>query len=354
LEELSSRIAVVLFNLGGPDSPEAVRPFLKNLFSDPAILRMPGMFRWMLGNYISWARAPIARAIYDKIGGRSPILEQTEAQAKSLLNRLSEIHEDAEIEIFISMRYWAPMVDEAVKKVRDFGPDQIVLLPLYPQFSSTTTASSFKSWDDAARKSGLEAPTSRVCCYPKDGGFVAAMAGFVRKGIEEASASGTPRVLFSAHGLPEKFVQAGDPYQQHVEMTVAAILAELGDEKPDYRICYQSRVGRLVWLGPYTDAEIIQAGVDQVPVVVVPVAFVSEHSETLVELDMEYGDLARENGVPAYIRTATVGTTPDFIDGLAKLVGSAIDRGNGIISGQGERICPADCVDCLLAETPVS
>ncbi|NQU69651.1 MAG: ferrochelatase [Rhodospirillales bacterium] len=351
---MSSRIAVVLFNLGGPDSPDAVRPFLKNLFSDPAILRMPGVFRWMLGNYISRARAPIARAIYDKIGGRSPIVEQTVAQANSLLNRLSEIHEDADIEIFISMRYWAPMVDEAVKKVKDFGPDQIVLVPLYPQFSSTTTASSFKSWDDAARKAGLEAPTARICCYPRDSGFVAAMAGFIRKGIDEASESGTPRVLFSAHGLPEKFVQAGDPYQQQVEMTVAAILAELGGDEPDYRICYQSRVGRLVWLGPYTDAEIIQAGQDQVPVVVVPVAFVSEHSETLVELDMEYAGLARENQVPAYVRAPTVGTSPEFIDGLAKLVGHAIDHGNGIISGQGHRICPADCLDCLLAETPAS
>jgi ferrochelatase len=349
---LSRRVAVVLFNLGGPDSPEAVRPFLKNLFSDPAILRMPRLIRWMLSSYIARTRAPIAREIYDKIGGRSPIVEQTEAQAGSLRNRLSEIQPDSEFETFVCMRYWAPMADEVVRKVKEFDPEQIVLAPLYPQFSSTTTASSFKSWDEAARNSGLDAPTARICCYPAESGFVAALAGFVRTAIAEASAAGTPRVLFSAHGLPEKFVRAGDPYQKQVEMTVAAILAALGDAQPDYRICYQSRVGRLVWLGPYTDDEIIQAGADSVPVVVVPIAFVSEHSETLVELDMEYGDLARENGVSVYIRVPTVGTAPEFIDGLAKLVGDAIDSGNGTISGQGARICPADCPDCLLPQYP--
>lgn len=351
---MSRRIAVVLFNLGGPDSPDAVKPFLKNLFSDPAILRMPGFFRWMLSNYIARTRAPIAREIYAKIGGRSPIVEQTEAQANSLRDNLFENYHDLEFEVFISMRYWSPMAGEVVKDVQDFAPDQIVLLPLYPQFSSTTTASSFKSWDECARDCGLDAPTVRVCCYPTDKGFVTAMAEFVRRGIVEASASGTPRVLFSAHGLPEKFVHAGDPYQFHVEMTVAAILAELADNQPDYRICYQSRVGRLVWLGPYTDAEIIQAGADQVPLVVVPVAFVSEHSETLVELDMEYGDLAREHGVPVYVRTPTVGATLDFIDGLAKLVGDAIDRGDGVMPGQGLRTCPKDCLDCLMAEASAS
>ena len=345
---MSERIAVVLFNLGGPDSPEAVQPFLKNLFSDPAILRMPGLLRWLLGNFIARTRAPVAREIYDKMGGRSPIVENTRAQAKSLLNRLSAIHQDAEIECFIAMRYWAPMAEEVAEKVKAFNPDRIVLAPLYPQFSSTTTASSFKSWDEAARDAGLDAPTARICCYPDDSGFVSAVAGFVRAGIEQASASGTPRILFSAHGLPEKFVQAGDPYQYQVEKTVAAIVAEIGDDTLDFRICYQSRVGRLVWLGPYTDDEIIRAGSDGVPLVVVPVAFVSEHSETLVELDMEYGDLARENGVPAYIRAPAVGTAPEFIDGLARLVGQAIERGNGILSGPGERICPSACHDCLL------
>jgi protoporphyrin/coproporphyrin ferrochelatase len=351
---LSRRIAVVLFNLGGPDSPKAVRPFLKNLFSDPAILRMPAFFRWMLSSYIARTRAPIAREIYDKIGGRSPILEQTKAQAISLKEALSKIHPDAEFEVFISMRYWTPLAEEVVQDVISFDPDEVVLMPLYPQFSSTTTASSFLSWDRAARNAGFDAPTAKICCYPVDRGFVAAMADFVRKGIEDASATGAPRVLFSAHGLPEKFVKAGDPYQKQVEMTVAAILAELGDLKPDYRICYQSRVGKLVWLGPYTDSEIIQAGVESVPLVVAPIAFVSEHSETLVELDLEYGELARENGVPAYIRIPTVGVAPVFIDGLATLVGQAIVGDAKIISGQGRRICPLDCHDCLSPEPAVA
>ncbi len=351
---MSRRIAVVLFNLGGPNSPEAIQPFLKNLFSDPAILRMPGLFRWLLGNFIARSRAPVAREIYDKMGGRSPIFENTEAQAVSLLHRLSEIHEDAEFECFMCMRYWTPMAAEVAKKVKAFNPDQIVLAPLYPQFSSTTTASSFRSWDQAALNAGLDKPTARICCYPEESGFVSALTKSVRAGIEKAAATGTPRVLFSAHGLPEKFVEAGDPYQNQVERTVAAVVAELGDEKLDYRICYQSRVGKLVWLGPYTDAEIILAGSDRVPLVVVPVAFVSEHSETLVELDMEYGDLARENGVPAYVRVSTVGAAPEFIDGLAKLVGMALDCGDAVLSDHGKRICPAGCGDCLLAASPAA
>lgn len=350
---MSRRIAVVLFNLGGPDSPEAVRPFLKNLFSDPAILRMPAIFRWMLSNYIARTRAPIAREIYNKIGGRSPIVEQTRAQANSLQETLSEKYPGAEFKIFVSMRYWMPLAEEVIQDVISFGPDQVVLMPLYPQFSSTTTASSFNSWERAARHAGFDAPTVKICCYPVDRGFVSSVAGFVRQGFEEASASGTPRVLFSAHGLPEKFVAAGDPYQKQVEMTVAAILAELGDLNPDYRICYQSRVGRLVWLGPYTDSEIVQAGADAVPLVVVPVAFVSEHSETLVELDMDYGDLAREHSVPAYVRVPTVGIASEFINGLATLVGRAIESDIAIISGQGGRVCPSNCTDCLTPQ-PIS
>ncbi len=337
--------AVVLFNLGGPDSPAAIRPFLGNLFGDPAILRMPSLPRWFLSRLIASRRAPFTRETYAKIGGRSPLLEETEAQAKALEAELAA--EDARV--FIAMRYWHPFAGETAARVAEFGPDRVVLLPLYPQFSSSTTASSFDDWDRAAQKASLGAPTRRICCYAEEAGFVAALAESTRAGIEACGAAGKPRVLFSAHGVPKKFVAAGDPYQDQVERTVAAIVAGLAIDGLDYAVCYQSRVGRLEWLGPYTEDEIRRAGADGVAVVVVPVAFVSEHSETLVELDIDYAGLAASSGVAKYVRVPTVGTHAAFIAGLAGLVRSALSAEPAIVSRRGPRICPAAFGDCPIA-----
>ena len=337
-----ARTAVVLFNIGGPDQPSAVRPFLFNLFSDPAILRMPSLPRWFLSRLIASRRAPFACATYAKIGGRSPLLEQTEAQASALEAELAT--EDARV--YIAMRYWHPMAAETASRVAGSRPDRVVLLPLYPQFSSSTTASSFDDWDRAAAKAGLDAPTRRICCYAEEAGFVAALVEKVRTGMAECDAAPKPRVLFSAHGVPKKFVTAGDPYQDQVEHTVAAIVAALAIDGLDYAVCYQSRVGRLEWLGPYTDDEIRRAGADGVPVVVVPIAFVSEHSETLVELDMDYAELAAACGVPKYVRAPTVGIDKAFIHGLARLVRTALASDRAIVSEQGERACPAAFGDC--------
>ncbi len=337
--------AVVLFNLGGPDSPEAIRPFLGNLFGDPAILRMPSLARWFLSRLIASRRAPFARATYAKIGGRSPLLEETEAQAKALEVELAA----TDTRVFIAMRYWHPLAAETAARIAELRPDRVVLLPLYPQFSSSTTASSFDDWDRAARKAGLGAPTHRICCYAEEAGFVAALAEGTRAGIDACGAAGKPRVLFSAHGVPKKFVAAGDPYQDQVERTVAAIVAGLAIDGLDYAVCYQSRVGRLEWLGPYTDDEIRRAGADGVAVVVVPVAFVSEHSETLVELDIDYAGLAASSGVSRYVRVPTVGTDAAFIAGLAGLVRSALSAESAIVSRLGRRICPAAFGDCPIA-----
>ncbi len=334
--------AVVLFNLGGPDSPEAIRPFLGNLFSDPAILRMPSIARWFLSRLIASRRAPVARASYAKIGGRSPLLERTEEQARALELELAS---DG-ARVFVAMRYWHPMAAETAARVAELKPDRIVLVPLYPQFSSSTTASSFDDWDRAAHNAGLDAPVSRVCCFPEEAGFVAALVAGTRQAIAECGTTGTPRVLFSAHGVPRKFVAAGDPYQNQVERTAAAIVAGLAIEGLDHVVCYQSRVGRLEWLGPYTDDEIRRAGRDGVPVVVVPIAFVCEHSETLVELDMDYAELAELSGVPKYYRVATAGTDAAFINGLARLVGSALASAGPIVSERGGRVCPAMFGDC--------
>jgi ferrochelatase len=342
---VESKTAVVLFNLGGPDSPEAVQPFLRNLFSDPAIIGLPNPFRALLAWRISSKRAPIAREIYNEIGGSSPILDNTEAQAKALQVKLGE-----KARVFIAMRYWHPMSEATAAEVKAWGPDRIVLLPLYPQYSTTTTASSMTDWYHAARKAGLDAPTKLVCCYPREPGFVAAMATRSKPKIDEArrTAPGKLRVLFSAHGLPKRVIARGDPYQWQVEQTAAAIAGELGLGDDEWIVCYQSRVGPLQWIGPSTEEEITRAGADGVAVVVVPLSFVSEHSETLVELDIEYGKLAKESGVPTYLRVPTVDDEASFIDGLVTLVEATSAVEAPCMSGEGGRICPDDWQQCPL------
>ena len=331
------KLAVVLFNLGGPDCPEAVEPFLRNLFSDPAIIALPGIFRWPLARLIAKRRAPIAGKIYDHMGGRSPIFEQTRAQANALEAALSKDGVDAKA--FVAMRYWHPFSDGAARAVKAFGPDKIVLLPLYPQYSTTTTGSSLEDWARAARKMELRAPTSRACCYPWESGFVAAAAAKIRDAAKDLQPGLSYRLLLSAHGLPKRVIEKGDPYQWQVEQSAAAITKALDMPQLDAVVCYQSRVGPLEWIGPSTDAEIARAGKDGVGLIVAPIAFVSEHSETLVELDIEYRKLAAEKGVADYRRAATVGTHPDFIEGLAGLVRRAVD-GKTVTCSDG-RVCPA-------------
>ncbi len=309
------KVAIILFNLGGPDSLESVQPFLRNLFGDPAILRLPTLIRAPLARFLASRRTAKARAIYAKIGGSSPILGQTEAQARALEEALGGEHEWRG---YVCMRYWHPLTDAVVRSVKRFAPDRIILLPLYPQFSTTTTASSFKAWNDTA---AFKVPTKTIDSYPTEPGFIAASVALVKQGLAEAS-SNPRRVLFSAHGLPEKIIKAGDPYQAQVEQTAKAITDAIGGL--DWSICYQSRVGPLKWIGPSTGAEIRRAGADKVGVVVYPLSFVSEHSETLVELDIDYRRLADEVGIPTYIRVPTVGTHPLFIAGLATLVRDAL------------------------------
>ena len=340
------KIAIVLFNLGGPDRPEAVRPFLFNLFNDPSIIGVPNPLRWFLAQLISRKRVKAAGPIYDLLGGGSPLLPNTEAQAADLQAQLTDV---GEVGVFIAMRYWHPMAPDTAAAVKAFDPDRVVLLPLYPQWSTTTTASSLRVWRQAAAGVGLDRPTTLVCCYPTDPGFIRASADLIRAGLKEAEASGKPRVLFSAHGLPKRVVQRGDPYQWQCEQTAAAIVRELAMPDLDWAACDQSRVGPLEWIGPSTDSEIRRAGKDGVPIVVVPLAFVSEHSETLVEIEIEYRHLAHEAGVPYFVRIPAVGVEAPFISGLADLVRRAVAHDGAVLSEAGGRLCPAEFSGCCQA-----
>lgn len=340
------KTAVVLFNLGGPDRLESVRPFLFNLFNDPAIIAAPTPVRYLLAHWISSRRAGTAQAIYRLLGGGSPLLANTQAQADALQVALGD-----GVQVFIAMRYWHPLSEETARTVKAYSPEQVILLPLYPQFSTTTTGSSRTAWARAAARVGLQVPTKTVCCYPSEAGFVAALVALTRAGYDEALRSGKPRVLFTAHGLPKKVVERGDPYQWQVEQSALAIVRALDIPDLDWLVCYQSRVGPLEWIGPYTENEIERAGRDKVPIVVVPIAFVSEHSETLVELDMTYRDLATRHGVPSFIRVPTVAAKEEFIAGLAARVRAAASWPAGTCqTATNGRLCPASWSRCAVVE----
>ncbi len=343
-----TRAAIVLVNLGGPDSPQAVKPFLFNLFNDPAIISLPKPFRYLLARWIAYKRAPIARAIYDHLGGRSPLVPMTEDQAAALDDVLNDDNPDTVFKSFIAMRYWHPMSLETAENIRAFDPDRIIFLPLYPQYSTTTTGSSWKEWLRAARLVDLRAPTSGICCYPGQEGWIAAQSELLLDALRSLQDTAGIRVLFSAHGLPKKIIDKGDPYQYHVELTADAIVQQIklcGYDDLDWIVCYQSKVGPLAWIGPSTEAEIERAALAGIGVVIVPLAFVSEHSETLVELDIEYRERADELNMKTYLRVPTVGTHPRFIEGLAALVRdriSSIDPAlaNPCLSAGAARLCP--------------
>jgi ferrochelatase len=317
-----TRVAVVLLNLGGPDSLAAVRPFLVNLFSDPAILTVPSPLRRVLAWWIARKRAPVARRMYERIGGSSPLLKETEAQAWALEERLGETP-GLQAKVFIAMRYWHPLTAETVAHVARWKPDRLVILPLYPQFSFATTGSSLREWQEQAAVQGLSQPTSVVERYETAPDLIAAQADLLRASLAKVDPKAA-QVLFSAHGLPMRLVEKGDPYPRQIEATARAIADAAGLRDDQWRLTYQSRVGPLQWLEPYTDEAIKAAGAAGLSLVVLPISFVSEHSETLVELDLDYRELAVQSGVPVYERVPAVGCHPLFIEALRGLVVSAV------------------------------
>jgi len=344
------KVAVVLFNLGGPDNQEAVKPFLLNLFTDPAILRVPPFIRPFLARLIAYRRVPAARENYRLMGGGSPLLPLTEKQAVALE---ADLRPDWDVKCFIAMRYWHPFSEATARAVRDWGPDEVLLLPLYPHFSTTTTGSSLTAWREAAARVGLVAATTTLCCWFNDDRVAANAADIVQATIDEARAVLPPevplRVLFSAHGLPQTIVDRGDPYQFQIEAYVASLRRFLSDPEIDGVVCFQSRATPQKWLGPSTDEAVVEAGRDGCAVVVVPVAFVSDHSETLVELDMEYRELAEKSGVPGYFRAPVQNDDPGFIAALAHLAREARQHGPGLCSARHGRACPSTHRDCPFA-----
>jgi len=330
--------AVILFNLGGPDKLENVEPFLFNLFNDPAIISIPSFFRYPLAKFISKRRAPIAKNIYKEIGNKSPILELTQKQAKSLENILSE---KGDFKCFVVMRCWHPRAVEVIKKVKEYNPKEIILLPLYPQFSASTSGSSIQEWNEMCNRENYKIKTKVICCYPTENNFVKShvlLINEILKTIKEPNF----KLIFSAHGLPENKIKKGDPYQWQVEETVKEIISQINNENLNYILSYQSRVGPLKWIGPSTDDVIVKYSKENMGIVIVPIAFVSEHSETLVELDIEYKKLAEKNGCSFYKRVPALGTETNFIKGLSELVLKQPTRGDFVSS----LICPNKYKKC--------
>lgn len=320
---MSERVAVVLLNLGGPDSLDAVEPFLFNLFSDPDIIDFPGsfLFRKRLAKLISTRRAPMVQKQYEKMGGKSPIKELTLKQAELLESRLNE---NIPAKVFVAMRYWQPFTDDAIDALLEKGIEKVVLLPLYPQFSKATTVSSVKEWDKRIKERGLtdKLTVTQIEHYHTDERYIRSIVDRINEGLERFPQEIRDEVylVFSAHGTPMKLVRQGDPYSDHIKETVAAVMKSGGYSQP-HTLCYQSKVGPLKWLEPSTPDTIERLAAEGVKnMLVVPIAFTSDHLETLFELGHEYRRVAREAGVEQYEVMTGLNDSPTFIDALANLV----------------------------------
>ena len=314
------RAAVVLFNLGGPDSLETVRPFLFNLFSDPDIFRFPlgfatqKLYAWLIAK----RRAPQAAKGYAAIGGRSPLLANTRAQAAALQQSLAGA---GAFDVMVCMRYWHQLTREVVAQLKNKGYTQLVLLPLYPQYSLTTTGSSFNEFQRECRRQGYNPHVHLIRQWYDQADYQPAIVETLRG---EAAHFPDPdpasiELLFSAHGLPQKIVDRGDPYEQQIRATYQSLCTHLG--WPHTTLCYQSRVGPLRWLQPYTEDVLRRkaaAGARQL--LVYPIAFVSDHIETLYELGVEYAELAHSLGITHYRVAPALNAHPRLIAGLTRLV----------------------------------
>jgi ferrochelatase len=340
----NNKTAIVLFNLGGPDKLENIRPFLFNLFSDKWIIRLPFGIRHVIAYFIAKFRKENAEVGYSLIGGKSPLLGETINQ-KNALNRALKKEGFKNFQIFISMRYWQPRSLEVIKDLKEYTPDQIIMLPLYPQFSSSTTLSSFEEFDNELKKAEIKSLVKKIGCYFDDKRFIAAHIELIKHSLAKFEKGKSLRILFSAHSIPKKFVEQGDPYKWQINKTVEAILADPILKKQDSVLCYQSKVGPIEWLSPSTEHEVERAAKEKINLIIVPIAFVSEHIETLVELDIEYLQIASKYGI-RYERVPALGINEVFINSLADLVLKS-DKSSNNINCYGTEICPENFKNCI-------
>lgn len=320
------RVGVLLLNLGGPDKLEDVGPFLYNLFSDPEIIRLP--FRWLqkpLAWFIATRRTRTSQENYKQIGGGSPLRRITEAQGEALKEQLGFLGQ--EVNIYVGMRYWHPYTEEAIAQITQDKVEHLVILPLYPQFSISTSGSSFrlldKLWQEDPKLQPIDYTV--IPSWYKQPGYLQAMAQLIAQELEQYPNPDDVHIFFSAHGVPKSYVEeAGDPYQVEIEECTALIMQTLN--RPNaHTLAYQSRVGPVEWLQPYTEDALKELGAEGVKdLVVVPISFVSEHIETLQEIDIEYREVAEESGIHNFRRVPAPNTHPVFINALAELVIDAL------------------------------
>jgi ferrochelatase len=312
---MAAKTAVLLLQMGGPDSLEAVEPFLFNLFSDRDIIRLgPAFLQPFLARRISRKRAPKAELQYEKIGGKSPIRELTEAQARALEEKLGK-----DYRCFAAMRYWRPSTIEALAAVKREGISRVVALPLYPHYSRATSGSSVNELKRVLGESGAKFQLSYVDSFFDNPLYIRALSERIEEGLGRFSDRNSTFILFSAHSLPKSFIDAGDPYLFQVEETVRLLMEHFPGMES--RLAFQSRSGPVKWLEPETSGvirELASNGCGNL--LVVPVSFVSDHIETLYEIDMEYGELARSLGIVNFHRAPALDASSSFIDCLAQLV----------------------------------
>ena len=320
--------AVVLFQLGGPDSLEAVEPFLLNLFKDPDIIDFPLAFlaRKPLAKLISSRRSIKVQNNYKLIGGRSPILDLTRLQASALHIRL--LQRGIQAQVFIAMRYWHPMTNEIVRDIKAGGFNRLILIPLYPQFSQATTGSSLNEWNREAKKQRLNIPTKFVCCYPNHPSLVEAIVENMNTSLAHFSNVSPENIdlVFSAHGVPVSYIQKGDPYQLHIEETIRRGV-ERGKWKSPHTVCFQSKVGPVQWLKPsLLDAIERLAGEGRKYLLIIPIAFVTDHIETLHEINIDARAHAMIRGVQQFELMPGLNDHPKFIECLADMVAQQITQ----------------------------
>jgi ferrochelatase len=325
-----ARVGVLLLNLGGPERIEDVGPFLYNLFSDPEIIRLPTpALQKPLAWLISTLRSRKSQEAYRSIGGGSPLRRITEQQARELQSELRQ--RQVQATTYVAMRYWHPFTESAVADIKADGVDEVVVLPLYPHFSISTSGSSFRELQ-RLRQADPAFSTLPIRCirsWYDHPGYIQAMAELIARDVEACDDPPTAHVFFSAHGVPKSYVEdAGDPYQKEIEACAELVMRRLeqlvGHPNP-HTLAYQSRVGPVEWLKPYTDEALVRLGEEGVKeLVVVPISFVSEHIETLEEIDIEYREIAAESGISHFRRVPALDTDPTFIRGLADLVQLAL------------------------------